>query len=208
KETAGSGALGDIGAHIVDLARFLVGNIDSVVGDLKTFITERPAEGSSSGLTATAGAGTEEVTVDDGTNFLARFENGATGTFEASRLAAGRKNYNRFEISGSKGSLQWNFEDLNYLDVYKCDDPAHAQGFRRVIATEGTHPYAGAWWPPGHQLGYDHTFVNAVSDIIEAIATDTNPSPCFLAGANCVAVLDAVEQSVASGKWEAVEKVN
>ncbi|MEN1678308.1 MAG: Gfo/Idh/MocA family oxidoreductase [Planctomycetota bacterium] len=208
KESAGSGALGDIGAHIVDLARFLMGNITSVVGEMKTFITERPAEGKSAGLTATAGEGTEKVTVDDCSTFLAKFENGATGTFEASRLAAGRKNHNRFEISGSKGSLAWCFEDLNYLDVYKCDDPSHAQGFRRIIATEGEHPYAGAWWPPGHQLGYDHTFVNAVSDLIEAIATDQNPSPCFLAGANCVSVLESVEKSVASGKWEAVEQVS
>lgn len=208
KETAGSGALGDIAAHIVDLARFLAGNITEVVGDMKTFITERPAEGSSSGLSGSAGEGMEQVTVDDCSLFLARFAQGATGTFEATRLAAGRKNYNRIEINGSKGSLAWCFEDLNYLDFYSCDDPSAAQGFRRIIATEGEHPFAGAWWPPGHMLGYDHTFVNTVADLIEGIATNKNPSPCFLAGANCVSVLESVERSVESGKWESVEQVN
>ncbi|MEM6330336.1 MAG: Gfo/Idh/MocA family oxidoreductase [Planctomycetota bacterium] len=199
KESAGSGAHGDLGAHIVDLARFLVGGIHQVVGDMKTFITERPAEG--------AGGGVESVTVDDCSLFLARFASGAVGTFEATRLAAGRKNYNRLEVNGSKGSLVWCFEDLNYLDFYRCDDPGHAQGFRRIVATEGEHPYAGAWWPPGHMLGYDHTFVNAVADLVEGVATGQNPSPCFLAGANCVSVLESVERSVASGKWEAVEQV-
>lgn len=207
KETAGSGAHGDLGAHIVDLARFLVGNFSEVVGEMKTFVTERPAEGNSSGLSGSAGQGTEKVTVDDASLFLARFDSGAIGTFEATRMAPGRKNFNRIEINGSKGSLAWCFEDLNYLDFYNCQDPSAAQGFRRIIATEGEHPYVAAWWPPGHQLGYDHGFVNAVYDLIEGIATDTNPSPCFLAGANCVSVLDAVERSVESGKWESVEKV-
>ena len=208
KESAGSGAHGDLGAHIVDLARYLAGNIKEVVGEMKTFITERPAEGASSGLTGSAGEGKEQVTVDDCSLFLARFESGAVGTFEATRLAPGRKNFNRLEINGSKGSLVWCFEDLNYLDFYSCEDPSHAQGFRRILATEGEHPYVAAWWPPGHMLGYDHGFVNAVADLVEGIATDTNPSPCFLAGANCVSVLESVEKSVKSGKWEAVEQVN
>ncbi len=208
KESAGSGAHGDLGAHIVDLARFLVGNISEVVGDMKTFITERPAEGNSSGLSGSAANGTEAVTVDDCSLFLARFANGALGTFEATRLAPGRKNFNRLEINGSKGSLVWCFEDLNYLDYYNCDDPTHAQGFRRILATEDQHPYVAAWWPPGHMLGYDHGFVNAVADLIEGIATGENPSPCFLAGANCVSVLESVQRSVKSGAWESVEAVN
>lgn len=208
KETSGSGALGDLGAHIVDLARFLAGDISEVVGDLKTFIAERPAEGASHGLSAAAGEGMEPVTVDDAALFLARFASGAIGTFEATRMAPGRKNFNRIEVNGSKGSLVWCFEDLNYLDFYSTEDSAGAQGFRRIIATEGDHPYAGAWWPPGHMLGYDHTFVNAVADLIEGIATGKNPSPCFLAGANCVSVLESVSRSAESGKWEAVEKVS
>ena len=207
KETAGSGAHGDLGAHIVDLARFLVGNITEVVGELKTFVTERPAEGASSGLSGSAGEGKEKVTVDDASLFLARFDSGAVGTFEATRMAPGRKNFNRVEINGSKGTLVWCFEDLNYLDYYSCEDPSYAQGFRRIIATEGEHPYVEAWWPPGHQLGYDHTFVNAVADLLEGIESGKNPSPCFLAGANCVSVLESVEKSVDSGKWEPVEQV-
>lgn len=205
KETAGAGAHGDLGAHSVDLARFLAGDISQVVGDMKTFITERPAEGSSSGLTGTAGEGTEPVTVDDCSLFLARFASGALGSFEATRLAPGRKNFNRIEVNGSKGTLAWCFEDLNVLQYYSTAD-SH-QGFKQIIATEGDHPYMDAWWPPGHMLGYDHTFVNAVADMLRAIAADKNPSPCFLAGARCVAVLDAVERSVQSSKWEDVEVI-
>jgi predicted dehydrogenase len=206
-DAAGSGAHGDLGAHSIDMARFLVGEIGEVVGMKKTFITERPAEGTSSGLTATAGEGTEKVTVDDASVFLAKFANGAFGTFEATRLAPGRKNFNRFEINGSKGTLAWVFEDLNYLDYYNAGDPEDRRGFRRIIATEGVHPYAGAWWPPGHMLGYDHGFVNAAADLVQNIAQDKVCSPCFKAGAKCVAVLEAVDKSVASGQWQAVENI-
>lgn len=207
KETAGTGAHGDLGAHSIDLARYLVGEIGEVVGLQKTFITERPAEGASSGLTATAGKGTEPVTVDDCSLFLAKFTGGAVGTFEATRMAPGRKNYNRFEINGSKGSLVWCFEDLNYLDYYSTSDPGNQQGFRRIIATEGSHPYAGSWWPPGHMLGYDHGFSNAASDLVQDIARDRACVPDFRDGAQCVAVLEAVSQSVQSGAWASVEKV-
>lgn len=206
-EAAGSGSHGDLGAHSIDLARYLVGEIAEVVGMKKTFIEERPAEGQSHGLAATAGEGTERVTVDDASIFLAKFAGGALGTFEATRMAPGRKNYNRFEISGSKGSLAWCFEDLNYLDYFSTEDPSDRRGFRRIVATEGEHPYAGVWWPPGHMLGYDHAFVNAAADLVNAIAADKQPSPCFLAGAKCVAVLEAVDESIATGKWAAVEKI-
>ncbi|HMO87095.1 MAG TPA: Gfo/Idh/MocA family oxidoreductase, partial [Lacipirellulaceae bacterium] len=164
KEAAGSGAHGDLGAHSIDLARYLVGDIGEVIGMKKTFIAERPAEGTSSGLTAVAGEGTERVTVDDASVFLAKFTGGAIGTFEATRMAPGRKNFNRFEINGAKGTLVWCFEDLNFLDYYSTEDPADRRGFRRIIATEGVHPYAGNWWPPGHMLGYDHGFVNAAAE--------------------------------------------
>jgi predicted dehydrogenase len=208
KDAAGSGAHGDLGAHAIDLARFLVGEISEVVGQLKTFIAERPAEGTSSGLTATAGEGIEPVTVDDYSAFLARFAGGALATFETTRLAPGRKNYNRFEINGSKGSLAWCFEDLNYLDFYSVNDPGTQQGFRRIIATEGSHPYAGSWWPPGHMLGYDHGFVNAAADLVTDIARNRDCQPCFLDGARCVAVLEAVEHSVASQAWTPVEIID
>jgi predicted dehydrogenase len=206
-DAAGSGAHGDLGAHSIDLARYLVGEIGEVVGTKKTFITERPAEGTSHGLTAVAGEGTEKVTVDDASLFLAKFTGGALGSFEATRLAPGRKNFNRFEINGSKGSLVWCFEDLNFLDFYSTEDPQDRRGFRRIIATEGSHPYAAAWWPPGHMLGYDHSFANAAADLVNAIAEGKNPSPCFKAGAQCVAVLEAVDKSVGSGKWEKVEMI-
>ena len=206
-ETAGSGAHGDLGAHSIDLARFLVGDIAEVVGQKKTFIETRPAEGTSDGLTATAGEGTEAVTVDDASMWLAKFEGGALGSFEATRMCPGRKNYNRFEINGSKGSLVWCFEDMNWLEYYSTEDPACGQGFRRIMATEGDHPYVGNWWPPGHILGYEHGFVHAVYDLLEDIAHDRQCSPDFRDGAQCVAVLEAVDASVESGSWASVERI-
>lgn len=207
KEVAGSGAHGDLAAHSIDLARFLAGDITEVVGMQKTFIEERPAEGSSAGLTATAGEGREKVTVDDASLFLSRFANGAIGSFEATRMAPGRKNYNCVEINGSKGSLVWCFENLNELQFYSTSDPGPQQGFRKIFATEGDHPYAGNWWPPGHMLGYDHTFTNAIYDLTQCIANDQACSPDFQDGAQCVAVLDAVDQSISSGSWAEVERI-
>jgi len=208
KETAGSGAHGDLGAHSIDLARFLVGEIAEVVGMTKTFITERPAEGTSHGLTASAGKGIEKVTVDDCSMFLAKFTQGATGTFEATRLAPGRKNHNRFEINGSKGSLAWCFEDLNVLEFYSTCDPGTQQGFRRILATEGEHPYVGNWWPPGHMLGYEHSFTHAAFDLMQSIAKDRPCEPDFHDGAQCVAVLEAVDRSQASNSWAPVEMID
>ncbi|MCG8433740.1 MAG: Gfo/Idh/MocA family oxidoreductase [Gammaproteobacteria bacterium] len=208
KETAGSGAHGDLGAHSIDLARFLTGEIDEVVGLKKTFINERPAEGTSHGLSATAGEGTEQVTVDDCSIFLAKFANGALGTFEATRLAPGRKNFNRFEINGSKGSLAWCFERLNELEFCSTSDSSSQQGFRTIIATEGDHPYAGTWWPPGHMMGYDHSFSNAASDLVQDIAHDRPCTPDFHDGAQCVAVLEAVDKSETEGSWMEVEKID
>lgn len=193
REKAGSGALGDIGAHIVDLAHHIVGPISKVVGSTETFIRERPLEES-------GGAETGRVTVDDAAMFLARFENGATGTFEATRLAAGRKNRNSFEINGSEGSLVFDLERMNELEVYFVEESETA-GFRRVIVTEPDHPYAGAWWPPGHILGYEHTFVHAIKDLLDGISVGKNPSPSFEDGYRCQAVLDAVERSAQSGSW-------
>lgn len=205
KETAGSGAHGDLAAHSIDLARSLAGEITEVVGMQKTFITERPAEGTSTGLSASAGQGTEKVTVDDASVFLAKFASGAIGTFEATRMATGRKNFNRIEINGSRGTLVWNFEDLNYLDYYSLDDAGPQQGFRRIMATEGAHPYVAAWWPPGHMLGYEHGFTHAVYDLVQCIAKNEPCVPDFRDGAQCVAVLEAVTNSVNSGKWQSVE---
>lgn len=205
KELAGSGALGDIGAHILDLSRFLVGEVNEVVGTLTTFIKERPVEaesGGGSGLQAARSAETGEVTVDDATSFLARFANGATGVFEATRLAAGRRNYNSFEVNGSLGSLRFNLERLDELDVYFVEDEVGLQGFRTINVTEPVHPYAGHWWPAGHIIGWEHTFVHAIADLMDGIKNGVNPAPTFEDGFRCQAVLDAVERSVASGTWE------
>ena len=207
KDLAGSGALGDIGAHIVDLAQFLVGPITEVIGTLNTFIKERPTEEAStggSGLTAAGGTRIGEVTVDDSTTILARFESGATGTFEATRLAAGRRNYNSFEINGSEGSLVFNLERLNELQVYFTSDPEDVQGFRTISVTEPVHPFTGAWWPAGHIIGYEHSFVHTIKDLLDGVRKNESPAPTFLDGYRCQAVLDAVEQSANSRQWTAV----
>ena len=197
KEVSGSGALGDIGAHIVDLAHFVVGPISEVTGMTETFIKERPLE------EATAEGGTEmgKVTVDDAAAFLARFENGAIGTFEATRFAAGRRNQNSFEVNGSRGSLAFDLERMNELEVFFTEDDPDVQGFRTVNVTEPDHPYSGAWWPPGHILGYEHTFVHTMKDLMDGIEAGESPAPNFEDGYRCQAVLDAVERSAASGEW-------
>ena len=205
KELAGSGALGDIGAHITDLAMFLVGPIREVVGSMETFIKERPIEVEStggSGLSAQSGQEMGEVTVDDATSFLARFENGVMGTFDSTRLAGGRRNQNTFEINGSKGSVSFDLERMNELQVYFVDDEDGLQGFRTINVTEPVHPYMGAWWPAGHIIGWEHTFVHVVRDLMEGIATGQNPQPDFETGFRNQAVLDAVIRSAESGRWE------
>jgi predicted dehydrogenase len=203
KELAGSGALGDIGAHIVDLSQFLLGGISEVVGMMETFIKERPLEEASAGggLQASGGAETGEVTVDDAAAFLARFESGAIGTFEATRFAAGRRNKNAFEINGSKGSVAFDLERMNELEVFFVDDDADVQGFRTVNVTEPDHPFAGAWWPPGHIIGYEHTFVHTMKDLMDGIKAGESPAPTFEDAYRVQAVLDAVERSAEGGGW-------
>jgi len=196
KDKAGSGALGDIGAHIVDVAYFLTGSkITSVSGRLKTFIKERPLPGAYTGLVAGASAGRGPVTVDDSAVFTAELDNGALATFEATRFAAGRKNGMSIEINGSKGSLYFNFEDMNELLVHDHTAPSYEAGFRKVLATDGAHPYVAAWWPPGHILGYEHTFTHEVYDFLTCVAEKKQPSPSFDDGLYIQKVLDAVEAS-------------
>lgn len=209
KEVAGSGAHGDLNAHAIDLARYLTGDeITDVVGDMATFVKQRKWPEQTGSSMADKAGGMGDVTVDDAAIFLARFAGGAIGTFEATRMATGRKNYNRFEISGSRGSLAWNFEDMNVLEYYSADDPGDRQGFRKILATESVHPYMSAWWPPGHILGYEHGFVNGVYDLLQAIAAGGDVAPDFKDGAQCVAVLDAVSTSVESGSWQKVELID
>ena len=201
KDLAGSGALGDIGAHIADLARFLVGEIEEVNGLLKTFIKERPLPSETTGLTASASTQRGQVTVDDAALFLARFANGAVGTFEATRFATGRRNRNSFEINGSRGSIVFDLERMNELQFYSADDPPEAQGFRTILVTEGVHTYMDAWWPPGHIIGWEHTFTHGVLDLLKGIVKNESPAPTFADGVRCQAILDAVERSAAGGGW-------
>jgi predicted dehydrogenase len=193
KEKAGSGALGDIAAHSIDLARFLVGEIAEVIGDLKTFILERPLPGNPRKK--------GRVTVDDAATALVRFENGAIGTIEATRMAPGRKNYNRFEINGSRGSVAFDLERMNELEVYLESDSRGVRGFHRVLATDPEHPYVKAWWPPGHIIGYEHTFTHTVFDLLEAVAKQKQPSPSFVDGVRNQKVLHAIEQAAKTRKW-------
>ncbi|PJJ56622.1 putative dehydrogenase [Mumia flava] len=205
KQRAGSGALGDIGAHIVDLTQFITGDrVASVTSRLETFVTERPwPDDGVGGLTGTGAAGgaTGTVTVDDAATFLARFDSGAMGVFEATRYASGRKNAIRIEINGTDGSLAFDFEDMNVLHVYDAGAPAEVAGFTRVVVTEPTHPYLAAWWPPGHGLGYEHGFTHQVVDLVEAIAAGSQPLPSFTDGLQVQTVLDAVVTSAQSGRW-------
>ncbi len=208
KEVAGSGTHGDLSAHIIDLARFLVGEFDSVSGLLHTFIQERPLDSGAEGAWGAqgkAGAPKGRVTVDDAAMFLARFTNGALGVFEASRFAGGNRNGNRFEINGSKGSVRWDLEQMNNLQVYFHDDPAGQQGFRTINCTEAVHPYAAHYWPAAHIIGYEHTFMNLIADLMGGIAQGRSPAPNFDDGVRNQAVLDAVAASSAGGGWVTVE---
>ena len=202
KEKSGSGAHGDILSHIIDLGRFLVGEFEEVVGHMHTFVKKRPLVGATDDkLGATASAEMGDVTVDDASMFLAKFSGGAIGTFEASRFAVGRKNYNRFEINGSKGSVVFNLERMNELEYYSAEDAEGRQGFRLIQATEAVHPYAGHYWPVGHIIGYEHTFVNLVADALLAMHEGRPISPDLEDGYRSQRVLDAVERSHGSRQW-------
>jgi predicted dehydrogenase len=206
KEKAGSGALGDIGAHVIDLATFLTGQrLTGVSALTETFVKERPLPSAAGGLAATAGAGTGTVDVDDAAVFIGRTDGGALATFEATRFAAGRKNAIRLEINGSRGSVAFDFERLNELFFHDHTLPEEEGGFRRILVTEPTHPFVGAWWPPGHGLGYEHTFTHEVVTFAQAIAEGTAPEPSFEEGLYVQRVLDAVETSAARGAgWEPI----
>jgi predicted dehydrogenase len=194
KTKAGSGALGDLASHSIDLARFLVGEISDVAGATETFITERPLPDAPSTM------GT--VTVDDASAAVVRFENGAMGTIEVTRLASGRKNYNCLEINGSQGSLAFDLERMNELEVFLSMDAKAVQGFHRILVTDpSSHPYIKAWWPPGHIIGYEHTFIHTVFDLLEAIATDTLPVPNFEDGVRNQRVLHAIEKAATARTW-------
>ncbi|MCX5007416.1 Gfo/Idh/MocA family oxidoreductase [Streptomyces sp. NBC_00638] len=234
KETAGSGALGDLGAHIVDLAQYLAGEpLGGVSALTETFVRRRPlplrassglsavpqtgapaagtgsvpssgsgegsgpgsGPGSGSGSDAVPGSRSGAVTVDDAALFTARFASGALASFEASRFATGRKNSLRIELNGERGSLAFDLERLNELAYHDHTEPASHAGFRRILVTEPDHPYLDAWWPPGHGLGYEHTFVHQARDLVRAIAAGRPPTPSFADGLQVQRVLAAVEES-------------
>lgn len=210
KSVCGSGALGDLAAHTIDLAHFLVGDITEVTSIMKTIVKERPlAEAMDEGLGAvgsTAG-GKGEVLVDDVVMFLAKFGNGTMGTFEATRFATGNHNTSTFEINGSEGGIRWNIERLNEIELYLRSDAAGQQGWRTVPVGDGSvHPYIDRYWPAGHIIGWEHSFIHEVYEFAEAVAKDTPVSPDFVDGVKCQAVLEAVEQSAASGRWVKVEE--
>ncbi|GIP17201.1 oxidoreductase [Paenibacillus montaniterrae] len=210
KEIAGSGSWGDLGAHVVDMARYLVGEFAEVIGMSETFIKERPIASNMTGLSATAsGENTEmgQVTVDDATLMMARFENGALGSIEATRFAGGHRCTNGFEINGSKGSVRFDFERMNELEVYFSDDAADVQGFRRVLATDPAHAYMDAWWPAGHTIGYEHTFTHEMVELMDAITNDRQPVPNFVDGVKCQEVLEAVERSIEQRRWVAISEM-
>jgi predicted dehydrogenase len=194
RSVAGSGALGDLGAHVIDLARFLVGEISTVSGITRTFIPERPG-------------GT--VDVDDAFEATVEFERGAVGTIEASRFCRGRKNALTFEINGSKGSLAFELERLNELQVHLVDSRPgpHAQGFRQVLVSEADQPFWQWWWPHGHIIGWEHTFVHEIHHLLQAITTDGDVRPYgadFEDGYRAAEVCDAILRSSESGRREAV----
>jgi predicted dehydrogenase len=192
KQVAGSGAHGDMNAHIVDLARFLVGEIEAVCGAEEIFIKERQK---------TDGSGTGKVTADDALFSLARFREGALGSFMATRFASGRKNFLRFELFGSEGSLAFNLERLNELQYYSRRELGCEQGFRTILATESDHPYINKWWPPGHIIGWEHTFIHEIADLMTAIATGQRVEPNFLDGLRNQQVLDAMQLAAAEKTW-------
>jgi predicted dehydrogenase len=197
---AGSGALGDLGSHLVDIVQFLVGEqLTGVSATTETFIRERTT---SEGRRA-------EVTVDDTAAFIARTASGVMATFEATRFATGRKNALRIDVNGSAGSVSFDLESFNELQLFLRDEPVDTQGFRRVLVTEPEHPYVSAWWPPGHVLGWEHTFVHQFRDFLSAIQAGDAPSPSFDDGLSVMRVLDAVMRSSAENSaWVPVPLPN
>ena len=199
KKISGSGTLGDLGSHIIDLARFLVGEPRKVSGMAKTFIKQRPIPG----------GGTGEVSVDDAFMAMLEFESGALGTLEASRFCAGRKNHQVIEINGSKGSLVYNLERFNELDVFwKDDEPRETQGFRNVLVSESYHPFWKNWWPQGHMIGWEHTFVHEMAHLFDAIVNKTPIAPFgadFEDGYKNAVICDAILASAEKEKTVAIK---
>ncbi|UKA54502.1 Gfo/Idh/MocA family oxidoreductase [Arthrobacter sp. FW305-BF8] len=188
KETAGSGALGDIASHAIDQVMFLLGDsVTEVSGRLHTFTTRRPGP-----------SGLEEVTVDDAAWATLSLASGAIASVEVSRVATGQKNSLKLEIYGDKGTILFDLENLNELGFLDATAPVREQGFRRILVTEPDHPYLDSWWPQGHIIGWEHTFTHQIRDFLTAISTGDAPSPSFEEGLAVQRVLAAVEESAAA----------
>ncbi|MGE0145555.1 MAG: Gfo/Idh/MocA family protein [Planctomycetota bacterium] len=198
KSVCGSGAHGDLNAHLIDMTRFLTGlEFESVCGIEQTFTKTRKD-----------GAGKKRpVDVDDAFAFLARFDGGAIGTFEATRVAQGRKNFHCIEVNGERGSIRWNLERMNELEVFLPEGPEDARGFRSVMCMDSVHPYAANWWPDGHILGYEHTFVHTLADFVLALAHGDRFRPDFADGLAVQAVLDAAQKSASTSRWVKLQSV-
>lgn len=205
KSQAGYGSHGDLGAHVVDLARFLVGEIEAVCCTQETFIVDRPKPSFVDGLVAIAGTEMGQVDVDDASAMMVRFADKKTlGYIEVTRYGNGHRNQNRIEINGSKGTLIFDMEKMNELEFYRGSDPSHIQGFRRIQVGEGDHPYMANWWPAGHIIGYGETFVNQAFDLITAIRDGKMVHPDFHDGLVCQMILDAADKSARTRQWEKV----
>jgi predicted dehydrogenase len=195
KNVAGSGVLGDLGAHIIDLGRYLVGEVSSVSAMTRIFIPERPS---------VDGAKTEKVEIDDAFAALLEFENGALGTIEATRFAAGRKNHQVMEINGEKGSIVFNLERLNELEVFWVgEEPKETQGFHNVLISESYHPWWENWWPHGHMIGWEHTFIHEITHFLDCVANDKPVGPhgaTFEDGYRNVVICDAILNSAENRK--------
>lgn len=206
KERAGSGVLGDLGAHAIDLAQFVTGkNLQSVSATLQTIVSERPLLGETVGLSGTALSERGAVTVDDRALIIGELDGGSLLSVEATRFSTGRKNALRLEVSGTKGAISFDLEDMNVLQYFDASQPTDRQGFVRILATEPSHPYVDAWWPAGHMLGYEHAFSHQVADFVTAIADNGMARPTFEDGLQVQRVLDAVESSAADrSAWTSV----
>ena len=190
---AGSGALGDIGAHVIDLARYLVGEIDEVSAMSETFVKRRPFE--------TKKDVWARVDVDDAVTVIGKFRSGALLNLEATRFAHGRKNQLAFEINGSGASVAFDLEQMNYLRFFRRADPIGRQGFRRILVTEPAHPYVAPWWPPGHLIGYEHTFVHTIADFVNAVVAKKIARPTFADGLRNQRIMDAIMRSTRRRSW-------
>jgi predicted dehydrogenase len=211
REFAGSGALGDIGAHVLDLALYLVGGIREVIGTAKTFIKQRPvADPFQSQQTAPLDGVVKmgPVTVDDAAAWLAHFDNGAMGTFEFTRMAAGNKEFMGFEINGSKGSVRYDYRVMNELQYCSLGDHRRTQGYRSIVVGDRDyHKFMNKWWCQGHHIGYDALFVHQAYELLSAVAEGRPATPSFADGVACQRVLEAVSRSVEQRRWVRVDEI-